>query len=223
MNCNRCSASVPTDSHFCLKCGSQITVGGSNQQIPVNQPQQTINQSQQMTIEDNTVLYQIKPTFVTFYQLVGKIIGSAIAAIFISMPIAGIVTMQRESQGYYHTFDATSDLVLFILPIFIVVTMVLTIIGMVITKTRFANYQYNFYRTKLVYIDGFFNKMEKEVRYKHIRQHYWFQPFLRRFFNLSCIQITNDTGFGGIRVTDLANGKQHYEQIKKILDANPDR
>ena len=88
-------------------------------------------------------------------------------------------------------------------------------------KKQYENYNYDFYRTKVIYRDSFLNVSEKEVKYKYIREVTMRQTFVQRFFNIgNIILFTNaETGYGnGIYVHNVENVSDIYKKIKTIID-----
>lgn len=103
-------------------------------------------------------------------------------------------------------------IVLFILYIFITSWFV---------KKQYQAFEYNFYRTKLIYHDSFINITEKEIKYKYIREVQMFQSFIQRWFNIgNIVMYTNaESGMGnGISLVSVSNPKETYDKIKVIIN-----
>ena len=103
---------------------------------------------------------------------------------------------------------------------------------MVIGKKQYNNLEYNFYATKVEYVDGFLNKEEKELKYKHIREVTMTQSILERLCAIGTIRIftnassgdygnnrnNNMNGRNGIYIHCVKNVQEQYKKIKEIID-----
>ena len=107
------------------------------------------------------------------------------------------------------------------------------IIKMIFEKIQYDHYEYNFYNTKVEYIDGFLNKEEKELKYKYVREVTMNQNIIERLFKLGTIRIFTNASSGynsayggnnsmrnrnGIYIHCVTNVKEKYETIKEIID-----
>ena len=104
---------------------------------------------------------------------------------------------------------------------FFVFIIAICIVWIAFRKAQYDNYSYDFYKTKVTYKDGFLNKSEKEVKYKHIREISKRESIFQRLFGLgSIILYTNaETGYGnGIYILNVTDVDNIYKQIKEIID-----
>ena len=105
--------------------------------------------------------------------------------------------------------------------IFLLIFGIILGIKVAINKKQYANYTYDFYKTKVIYQDSFLNVSEKEVKYKSIREITMHQTFMQRYFNLGTILLfTNaETGYAsGIGIPDVENVQDVYREIKSIIN-----
>ena len=82
-------------------------------------------------------------------------------------------------------------------------------------------YEYDFYKTKVVYSDSFLNKVEKEVKYKYIRECVLTRTVSDRIFGFGRIVLYTNAESGyynGIVIPCLEDSEILYQQIKELLD-----
>lgn len=189
MFCNECGTELANDVVYCTNCGNNL-----------KKSTKTENK-----IEDNQIIFRVKPTFKFGYQVAPSLITfSIIILIFVA-----IVCMASIEAG----------LILGLI-CFIIFGLVLTI-STAIKKKQFNSFVYDFYKTKVIFKDSFLNIAEKEVKYKYIREVTMRQTFMQRFFNIGTIILfTNaETGFGnGILLGSIEDVQKVYRQIKSIID-----
>ena len=90
-----------------------------------------------------------------------------------------------------------------------------------VEKMRHKSLKYNFYRTKIEYIDGFFNKEEKELKYKFIREVTMSRNLLERICGIGTVRIYTNASNGfynGILIHCLTNVEEKYKIIKQVID-----
>lgn len=98
-------------------------------------------------------------------------------------------------------------------------------------KIQYSKTNYEFLKTKVEYVDGFFNQEEKEVKYKYIREVVMTQNIFERMFGLGCIRLYtsassaistanehSQTGKNGIMIHCVKNVKENYKIIKELID-----
>lgn len=156
-------------------------------------------------IVDNEVQLNVKPTFKIGYMIIPYVITYIILVACIALPFMAI-----ES-------GATVTVALVIL----LITAVIFAIASFFSKKQYANYSYDFYKTKVIYKDSFLNVSEKEVKYKYIREVTMRQTIIQRIFNLGTIILfTNaETGVGnGINIINVENVQEVYKNVKNIID-----
>ena len=97
---------------------------------------------------------------------------------------------------------------------------------------QYKNLSYNFYTTKVEYVDGFLNKEEKELKYKFIREVTMSQSILERMCGIGTIRIFTNASSGninsrnhnsmrgrnGVYIHCIEDVKQQYQAIKQIID-----
>lgn len=192
MYCENCGVKLLPDSFFCTNCGKPIK-------------SENVQKVKEKVVDD-TVKLNIKPTFKFWYLAVPYLfIFLIISSMF--LPILAIP-------------NSTDIFVLVILGVFAIMVLV-TLISIIITKKQYEAYNYDFYKTKVVYSDSFINISEKEVKYKYIREVVLRIGFFQRWFNIGTITLyTNaETGMGnGISIYNVENAEKLYKEIKELID-----
>lgn len=192
MFCEKCGNQLPESAMFCDKCGASTQ----------------LNVKVQEKIVDNEVQLNVKPVFSLGYLTLPTIVVYWIPVIIISI----IIAMANSAAGIGMMILGLIGFLIFGL---------FWGIGLVFKKMQYDNYSYSFYKTKVIYKDGFLNKSEKEVKYKYIREVGMRQTFFQRFFNLgNIILYTNaETGLGnGIFILNIRDVQETYQKIKSIID-----
>lgn len=203
MFCKNCGAEMSDTARFCSKCGYD-RMGEIQQNKKI--------------IEDNVIRFQLKPTYSYSYKFLSALWNAIlwiflISVFFVRLPMLWII--------YPSTFFIT----LAIVGIYIA-------IKMVVEKKQYDNLEYNFYATKVEYVDGFLNKEEKELKYKHIREVTMTQNILERLCAIGTIRIftnassvnygnsahNNMKGKNGIYIHCVKNVQEQYRIIKEIID-----
>jgi len=194
MFCEKCGTKLPSDSAFCINCGTSINPPSNSQE----------------KIIDNEVILNVKPTFKLGYIMLSELSFIALLLVIFFAPVIAITLLTSNS---YSIFGPLLGFFVFIIAICIVWT--------AFRKAQYDNYSYDFYKTKVTYKDGFLNKSEKEVKYKHIREISKRESIFQRLFGLgSIILYTNaETGYGnGIYILNVTDVDNIYKQIKEIID-----
>lgn len=188
MFCEKCGAEMANNVIYCTNCGNNL---------------KKLNVENK--VEDNQILFRVKPTFKFGYQVLPSLITFSL----IILMFVAIVCIASIEVG----------LILGLI-CFIIFGLILTI-STAIKKKQFSSFVYDFYRTKVIYKDSFLNLSEKEVKYKYIREVTMRQTFMQRFFNIGTIILfTNaETGFAsGIFLSSIEDVQNVYKQIKSIID-----
>lgn len=202
MFCSDCGAKVEKGTKFCSSCGSSL----SNKE----------NSKEVSKVVDNEVKYQLRPKYNFIYKTLSNIPGAIILA-FILIVISSLV------------FGLTIYKALFLTVLFL---LVIIISGTITDVLQYKNLVFNFYLTKVEYVDGFLSKVEKTVKYRNIREVFYSQTIVERILGLGTIKIiTNATvgyyeenanhvsgGGNGIYIHCVPNVKEQYEKIKQIID-----
>ncbi len=188
---------------FCEKCGTKLpdyaefcTNCGANIAKGVK-----INEK----IPDSEIQLRVKPTFKFGYM----VLPSLIIYIILILVLSGMFMFISSIAG------------VIIALIGFLITAVAMGIKVAINVKQYDNYTYDFYKTKVIYRDSFFNLSEKEVKYKYIREVTMRQSFIQRYFNIgNIILFTNaETGLGnGIFIVNVEDVNDVYRQIKSIID-----
>lgn len=207
MFCKNCGTEMSDNARFCPKCGFE-RAGAAERKHEI--------------VEDNVVVTKLKPVYKFAYK-------------FIS--IAGKALLWTIIFCFWFTSDNLDIWVkipeLLLIPTVILVLYV--VIKMILDKKQYNKLEYNFYKTKVEYIDGFLNKEEKELKYKHIREVTMTQNILERMFKLGTIRVftnassggynynrnsrhTNMMGKNGIFIHCIENVQENYKRIKEIID-----
>jgi len=194
MFCEKCGTKLPSDSAFCINCGTSINTPSNSQE----------------KIIDNEVILNVKPTFKLGYIMLSELSFIALLLVIFFAPVIAITLLTSNS---YSIFGPLLGFFVFIIAI--------CIVWIAFRKAQYDNYSYDFYKTKVTYKDGFLNKSEKEVKYKHIREISKRESIFQRLFGLgSIILYTNaETGYGnGIYILNVTDVDNIYKQIKEIID-----
>ncbi len=196
MFCKNCGNELADDAKFCNKCGASI----DGEQKP-----------KEKKVEDNTVKYQIKPSFKWGYKL---LTNCAYAALIILI-IFG-----------YSLGEAIDEIPEFV-GMVVGVAVVIILIKLFFENIQYKNLEYNFYNTKVQYKDGFLNKEEKELKYRYIREVTMHQNILERAFKIGTIRLfTNaSSGYGskgntmnGINIHCVENVNEQFKKIRELID-----
>ncbi len=189
---------------FCEKCGTKLpddaafcTNCGASISGEVKKSEEKIS--------DKEVQLQIKPTYKTGYMILPYIAMMLIFVVCMGLPMFAV--------------SAGAGMVMSIG----IIAVILVIFGIsyLFTKKQYNSYQYDFYKTKVIYKDSFLNVSEKEVKYKYIREVTMRQTIFQRMFNIGTIILfTNaETGVGnGISIINVENVQEEYKKIKEVID-----
>ncbi|MCI8277234.1 MAG: PH domain-containing protein [Clostridia bacterium] len=203
MFCINCGAKNEDDVEFCSECGTNLKNGEVKSAPKGNEP-------------DNNILYTLKPTFNFGYKfiaiffntlvyalLIGYICSEIIVALALYIPIIGLVCLLA---------------ILFV-----------TFIRLLFENLEYSKLEYNFYRTKLEYKDGFLNKQEKTLKYKNVREVTMTQNIIERIFKIGKIRIFTNASSGvaynnknkninGVVVHCIKNVNEEYKKVKELVD-----
>ena len=189
---------------FCEKCGTKLPDDASfctNCGASINGGESKTKEK----VADNDVQLNVKPTFKLGYMILPYILTYVILVACIALPFIAM--------------DVAAGVMVAV--ILLIVMAVIFAIATFFTKKQYANYSYDFYRTKVIYRDSFLNVSEKEVKYKYIREATMRQTIFQRMFNIGTIILfTNaETGIGnGISIVNVENVQEVYKNIKKVID-----
>ena len=182
---------------FCQKCGSQVNE--SSKFCPkCGAGQNLINIKEEKT-DDNDIIFKVGSKYKLMYH------SSWYPLVMIAMAVAGIL-------------EGTIIVTLIASAIFFFIPWIITVI---IKIGKYKKNIYNFYKTKVIYNDSFMNLMEREIKYKEIREVLYKQTIMQKFFNLGTIILFTTAGSGGsygIDIVAVENPKKTYEKIKEIIN-----
>lgn len=194
MFCAKCGNVLEDNAKFCDKCGT-ATVGNNYTATNVA-----------TKIVDNEVQLSIKPTYKSIYFMWSTYVFIAGVMLFcVLLSIGSLYPWATIIEGL----------------VVCVVALVIKLISLIFKKKQIANMKYDFYKTKIEYSDSFLDKVEKEVKYKHIRECVLTRTVSDRIFGFGrIILFTNaESGYGnGILIPYLENSETVYKQIKELLD-----
>lgn len=216
MFCINCGTKLEEEARFCINCGKPVSgeVTNQNNTINVNANQTiSVEQKSKVKVEDKEVVLNVKPTFNALY-VISPYLTTII--MFLAPLVVFMYILLRIENG-----NEISSLLIKVFGIILLCLVALIFISLYFTSKQYKAYNYDFYKTKVVYKDSFINISEKEVKYKYIREVYLRRTFFQRLFGLgSIILYTNaESGFGnGICINDLSNSEEIYKKIKEIIE-----
>ena len=192
---------------FCKSCGEKLNLNSNF----CTKCGTKVNNLEKVVIEDNKIKYQIKPNFNLMYKLIFDF-GMITVFVIILTFLLGLLIISKNAPG-------AIALAMLIILIITIVT-----IRLAIEHTAYNNYHYNFYKTKMEYKDGFLDKIQKELKYKHVREVVMSETFVERIFGIGTITIyTNASSFrNGIFIHCVKNVEEQYKIIKQIIDEGSD-
>lgn len=207
MFCKNCGAEVNEGAAFCPKCGT--AVGGEAT-------------TKKQIVEDGEVKYQVKPKFIFGYKLITSIGRGLLYFLIFAMYFFAEIEDSRNA----------SEVIGMLTGIFFGIMIVCIIIKLIFENIQYKHYEYNFYNTKLEYIDGFLNKEEKELKYKFIREVTMSQNIIERLFGIGKIKVFTNASSGmgngaygngiknrnGIQIHCVENVVEQYQKVKELID-----
>lgn len=196
MFCMNCGTKLAEDAAFCTNCGT--AVAGSEKKE---------EKKEKVKVVDNTVVLNVKPTFKFWYMLIPYVVTLFLIAVPL---LIGMYIAETDSTVFAGITVISS----------ISFAILIAIILFFVNK-QYKAYNYDFYKTKVIYKDSFINISEKEVKYKNIREVYLRRGLIQRAFNLGTIVLyTNaETGYAnGIFVNNVENAEELYKNIKALIN-----
>lgn len=169
-----------------------------------------ISKQVNQNIEDDFIIYKLKPKFDIFY----KFLNTFFRVILFILIMNETISLLNDTMS----------------TIFLVLIFIYILGDLIIQKMQYDKLEYNFYKEKVEYKDGFFNKEEKELKYSSIREVTMSQNVLERFCGIGKIKIyttasnnnynrKNSRSFqNGIFIHCVSNVEKQYKTIKKIID-----
>lgn len=209
MFCKYCGKEIADTSHFCSACG--------NKQDNINSSE---IKAENNYVTDDTIRYELKPKFIFLYKLLSNFFSCAAFVFFL------FVCCYFELNHFRNYSIRTA------VGILSIIVFVIAIIKTIIDSAQYKKTKYNFFSNKLEYVDGFFNRVEKELKYTSIREITMKQNLLERLFNIGTIHIftTASSGYAnnnsrhtnmdnnGIRIHCVENVYEQYEKVKRLID-----
>lgn len=194
MFCSKCGNVLEDTARFCDKCGNPTGVGEINSNIV-----------KEKKVDDEVQLV-VKPKFKALYFMLPSIIASVIVLLFFI--IMG-VSCDELGESFLVGFGISA------------IVLVVSAVIMFFNKLQMKNMEFTFYNTKIVYKDSFLNQVEKEVKYKNVRECILTRTIVDRIFGFGRIAIfTNaESGYAnGIGILYVENSTEVYKRIKELLD-----
>lgn len=207
MFCKKCGAEMSEDARYCPKCGYDTFQGKETEKV--EEPKK---------LEDNEVKLKLKPTFKVGYKLLTNCGRGLLYIIIFSIYMFAEMDEVSNAGYIYKYFLGT---ILGVLAVYV-------IIKMIFEKIQYNHFEYNFYKTKVEYVDGFLNKEEKELKYKHIREVALRQNIIQRMFGIGTIRIftnatsgynSNNRNMNGLQIHCIINPQEQYKKVKELIDA----
>jgi len=208
MYCKKCGVELDNGAKFCIGCGNEVSTDTNivKEELP----------------DDNQIRFELKPQFKWLYKILTEGIGSVVVYSFVIWYIF---------SDSLRLIDSINDSGFsFLIPALVIL---IPLVKLMFESMQYKKLCYNFYNNKLEYIDGFLNKTEKELKYKHIREIVMSEGIMERIFGIGTIKIFTNassnvqsqssfghmTGNGnGIVIHCLTDVKAKYQEIKKIVD-----
>ena len=205
MFCKNCGAEISDDAQFCPKCGASRT-GDTKKSNEV--------------VDDNKVQFQLKPKFNWGYKLLGTL---GVVLIWVIIIFSYLIESIEELLILFPSIPVIA----------LAIIIIYTAGKLIFEKMQYDDLEYNFYKTKAEYKDGFLNKEEKELKYKYIREVTMTQSIIERIFRIGTIRIftnassggaynskhNNMYGKNGLAIHCVENVKEQYQKVKEIIDA----
>lgn len=192
MFCEKCGNKVDDNSKFCEKCGNKLNNhNSSNESIE--------------SIDDDTIQLSVTPTYKWSYMSMSYIITFFILILVLAIPLL---------------FQSIILTIFAVLVLFMLFGLIIGV-SSAFTRRQYNAYEYNFYKTKLIFKDTFLDLAEKEIKYKYIREITLRQTFFQRFFNLGHITLYTNAESGssnGITLMNIENPYDVYKQLKVLID-----
>ena len=198
MFCVNCGTKLVEDASFCTNCGNAVVGAVKKEKVKEK-------------VVDNKIQLSVKPVFKLWYMIIPYIV----MFIVLMIPIVGVLSIFSEVTNGAEIIGKTMA----IMGLLIVLLMTAILI---FVKKQYDAYNYDFYKSKVIYRDSFISISEKEVKYKHIREVYLRRGLFQRMFNLGTIVLyTNaETGYAsGIYINNIESPEEEYIKIKELLDA----
>lgn len=197
---------------FCKNCGAEVN--DTARFCPKCGNERIGGQQEREIVEDNRIRLSLRPEFNMLYQLLSTLWRGIVVLFFIAYFITGIPLLINYP----------------IIPIGFLVIYV--VVKMITGNMQYKSLSYNFYATKVEYVDGFLNKEEKELKYKFVREVTMSQSVFERICGLGTIKIFTNASSGayngknhnsmngrnGIYIHCVENVQEQYRLIKQIID-----
>lgn len=187
---------------YCEKCGYKIETGSYCPNCG-NKIEKVISEE-----EDKEIMTTLKPKYIVGYNILSNPLTLSVIVYF---------SLGSSSRFIFKDMDTTN---IFYSAIFL---LIIVIGNEIVRYFSYKKIEYNFYKNKLEYRDGFINIEEKEIKYSAVREVVMSQNIIERLFGLGTIRIYTSASNGtssanGIMIHALPNLKENYNNIKKIID-----
>jgi membrane protein YdbS with pleckstrin-like domain len=213
MLCSVCGKKINSDDTFCPKCGTKITVAGTDPDSNVSQ------KSSFEHYADKNPTFSVQPVFNPTFVLM------TIFPIQLFISIWGAFFFSGIFAPFSKTFDRGGPEPRIQILIGLILFITIPTVYYYITKKNYSKSWYRFYNDRLEFYEGFFIIQEKTIKYGNITELNLRRGFLQRHFKLGTIIIsTPATGYSrgravsGIRIRDIAEPESVYNKVKEIVD-----
>jgi len=208
MFCEKCGNEVVDTDKFCQNCGNLL----------IDEETQEITKSRY----NNEVMLEIKPT------------TKLLAFIDSKLLITGILLLSTLLYALFNTMPATEKLLgsgdpmaktvvlmtigVYLIPI--VGIFIAIFVKAFIKKKQNKKITYTFYPDRVIFKDSFLNKVQHELKYKHVREVASEQTFIQRLFKIGSIKLSsNSEGIdSGLVIRDIEDIDCYYKTVKELIN-----
>lgn len=107
----------------------------------------------------------------------------------------------------------------------LIIWLVGSVISFFVIRGAYENMVYRFYPDRMEYIDGYFTRNKKMIRYRHVTEVDLTQNVLQRMYNVGSITLSTPSGAaaesgatGGISMPDVSNADRTYDRIRALVE-----
>lgn len=209
MYCKNCGNKLNENDMFCGNCGHPTTLM-QKEELDVLKSHET----ERTKVDDNTMLFQVKPTFKLGYRLLIHIRGLRVL-----LPVMLLFLIPLYGEGILKKIideNPLSTIIFYIIFFIIIYVAIKTILD----YFQYKELEYNFYNKKIVYKNGFLNKIEKEIQYKDIKEINTYEGVLERMFKLGIIIISTSASSAGngLLIHSVENVNEEYQKINILKE-----
>lgn len=200
MFCEKCGTQLADTASFCNKCGNSVNEPTVQNVLVGEQP-------------DTEVLLKVRPKFKLSYFLCSPLFNFK----FVYLVMMAMLAMVYICQIYSSIVTPVTGLIC-IVGILIFLLIIISF-KMLFKMAQIKNMKYDFYRTKVEYTDSFLDKLEREVKYKNIKEVVLIRRAIDRIWGYGTIRLyTSADGGRGIIIPCVENSERVYKEIKELLE-----